>query len=89
MAVRTSNVYEDSGVVIYEPDKDEEEPMNLPSGRGAGFTAYVGWHLKHQLAQGQRPGTCWVDVCGTNVVRRFVLADCGVDDIVCIRGELS
>lgn len=51
MAVRTSNVYEDSGVVIYEPEKEEDEPADLPSGRGAGFTAYVGWHLKHQLAQ--------------------------------------
>ena len=51
MAVRTSNVYEDSGVVIYEPEVEEDEPTNLPSGRGAGFTAYVGWHLKHQLAQ--------------------------------------
>lgn len=51
MAVRTSNVYEDSGVVIYEAEQDDEEPTNLPSGRGAGFRAYVGWHLKHQLAQ--------------------------------------
>ncbi|QRW14111.1 potassium/sodium transporter [Ceratobasidium sp. AG-Ba] len=51
MAVRTSNVYEDSGVVIYEAEHDDEEPTNLPNGRGAGFTAYVGWHLKHQLAQ--------------------------------------
>jgi hypothetical protein len=52
MAVRTSNVYEDSGVVIYEAEPDDEEPTNLPAGRGAGFTAYLGWHLKHQLAQG-------------------------------------
>ncbi|KAJ1300823.1 hypothetical protein OPQ81_002463 [Rhizoctonia solani] len=51
MAVRTSNVYEDSGVVIYEEELDDEEPTNLPAGRGAGFTAYLGWHLKHQLAQ--------------------------------------
>ncbi|KAG9119455.1 low affinity potassium transporter, partial [Ceratobasidium sp. 392] len=51
MAVRTSNVYEESGVVIYEPERDDDEPTNLPAGRGAGFTAYVGWHLKHQLAQ--------------------------------------
>ncbi|CAE6462504.1 unnamed protein product [Rhizoctonia solani] len=51
MAVRTSNVYEDSGVVIYEEEADDEEPTNLPGGRGAGFTAYLGWHLKHQLAQ--------------------------------------
>ncbi|KAG8704125.1 low affinity potassium transporter [Ceratobasidium sp. 394] len=51
MAVRTSNVYEESGVVIYEPEQDDDEPTNLPAGRGAGFTAYVGWHLKHQLAQ--------------------------------------
>ncbi|KAG8737858.1 hypothetical protein FRC10_007590 [Ceratobasidium sp. 414] len=52
MAVRTSNVYEESGVVIYEPEREDDEPTNLPAGRGAGFTAYVGWHLKHQLAQG-------------------------------------
>ncbi|KAG8719018.1 low affinity potassium transporter [Ceratobasidium sp. 395] len=51
MAVRTSNVYEESGVVIYEPERNEDEPTNLPAGRGAGFTAYVSWHLKHQLAQ--------------------------------------
>ncbi|KAG8698057.1 low affinity potassium transporter [Ceratobasidium sp. 423] len=51
MAVRTSNVYEDSGVVIYEEEPDDEEPTNLPAGRGAGFTAYLGWHVKHQLAQ--------------------------------------
>ncbi|CAE6446434.1 unnamed protein product [Rhizoctonia solani] len=51
MAVRTSNVYEDSGVVIYQEELDDEEPTNLPAGRGAGFTAYLGWHVKHQLAQ--------------------------------------
>ncbi|CAE6405755.1 unnamed protein product [Rhizoctonia solani] len=51
MAVRTSNVYEDSAVVIYEEEPDDEEPTVLPGGRGAGFTAYLGWHVKHQLAQ--------------------------------------
>ncbi|CAE6502603.1 unnamed protein product [Rhizoctonia solani] len=51
MAVRTSNVYEDSAMVIYEEEPDDEEPTNLPAGRRAGFTAYLGWHVKHQLAQ--------------------------------------
>ncbi|KAH7325484.1 cation transport protein-domain-containing protein [Rhizoctonia solani] len=51
MAVRTSNVYEDSGVVIYEEEEDDEEPTNLSGGGSAGFTAYLGWHVKHQLAQ--------------------------------------
>ncbi|CAE6540859.1 unnamed protein product [Rhizoctonia solani] len=51
MAVRTSNVYEDSGVVIYEEEPDDEEPTILPEGRGAAFTDYLGWHIKHQLAQ--------------------------------------
>lgn len=51
MAVRTSNVYEESGVVIYQPEEDDEEPDRAKGGESVGFTAYLGWHVKHQLAQ--------------------------------------
>lgn len=54
MAIRSTNVYEEKSLGIYEepPEEEEEEPNNLPPllKRRDRIGKYVGWHLRRQLS---------------------------------------